>query len=300
MKVFIVGATGYIGGAVANALVAQGHIVSGLARSDMAAAALQQRKIAPVVGTLDDAATLRRAAQAADITIGAANADHRGAAEAIAEALAGTGKAYIHTSGSSIVGTPAHGELVPAVFDEDTPFAPSPARRARVEIDIMVRGARGMRGIVIAPSLIYGEGRGLNPHSIQVPWLIALARKAGVPKHIGPGENRWSNVHIDDLVPLYLLTMEKAPAGAFYFVENGENSMREVCEAIGRMLGQGGATRSMTIVEAAAEWGVGAAENTMGSNSRVRARRARVELGWSPRARSLTDEIEHGSYAKST
>ena len=96
---------------------------------------------------------------------------------------------------------------------------------------------------MIAPSLIYGLGHGLNSHSIQVPWLIKVARKFGVAKHIGSGENRWANVHIDDLVGLYVLAIEKAPAGAFYFAENGENSMREVCEAISRMLGQGGRTR---------------------------------------------------------
>jgi len=298
MKVFIVGASGYIGGSVAAALVKQGHQVSGLARSDETAAVLKQRGIAPVRGTLDDAPALSAAAKAADVTVGAANADHRGAAEAIVKALTGTGKTYLHTSGSSIVGTPALGEFVEAVFDEDTPFTPPPARKARVETDKMVRGASGMRGIVVAPSLIYGRGHGVHEDSVQVPWLIALAKKAGVARHIGPGDNRWANVHIDDLVPLYLLAIEKAPAGAFYFAENGENSMREVCEAISRMLGQGGKTQSMTIAEAAAEWGEGAAQNTMGSNSRVRAKRARSELGWKPTARSLIEEIERGCYAE--
>jgi nucleoside-diphosphate-sugar epimerase len=297
MKVFIVGASGYIGGSIAAALVKQGHEVSGLARSDETAAALQQRGIAPVRGTLDDAAALAAGARAADVTIGAANADHRGAAEAIVKALTGTGKTYLHTSGSSIVGTPARGEFVAAVFDEDTPFTPPPARKGRVEIDNMVRGAAGMRGVVIAPSLIYGLGHGANPDSVQVPWLIALARKAGVAKHIGSGENRWANVHIDDLVRLYLAAAENAPVGAFYFAENGENSMREMCEAISRMLGQGGRTQSMTVEDAAAVWGEGPAEDTMGSNSRVRARRARAELGWQPAGKGLIEEIERGCYA---
>jgi nucleoside-diphosphate-sugar epimerase len=297
VKIFIVGASGYIGGSVAQALMQRGDAVSGLARSAQTAAALKRRGIAPVTGALDDAAAIAAAGQAADVTIGAASADHRGAAEAIVKALTNTGKTYIHTSGSSIVGTPARGEFVADIFDEDAPFTPPPARQARVEIDTMVRGAPGMRGVVVAPSLIYGRGHGLNPDSIQVPWLIDLAKKAGVAKHIGSGENRWANVHIDDLVPLYLLAIDKAPAGAFYFAENGENSMREVCEAVGRMLGQGGKTQTMSIAEASAEWGAGAAENTMGSNSRVRAKRARAEFGWQPRARSLIEEIERGCYA---
>jgi len=95
---------------------------------------------------------------------------------------------------------------------------------------------------------------------------------------------------------LYLLAIEKAPAGAFYYAENGENSMREVCEAISRMLGQGGRTQSMTVEEAATEWGDGPANDTMGSNSRVRAKRARAELKWRPKAHSLIEEIEHGCY----
>ncbi len=298
MKVFITGASGYIGGSVAAALVAQGHAVSGLARSDATAAALQQRGITPVAGTLDDADALAQAARAADVTVNAANAGHRGAAEALAKALTGTGKAYIQTSGSSIVGTRANGEFVAAVFDEDTAYTPSPSRAARVAIDNMVRATPGARTVVICPSLIYGLGRGLNPDSVQVPWLIALAKTAGVAKHIGPGENRWANVHIDDLVTLYLKAIEAAPAGSFYFAENGENSMREVCEAISRMLGQGGRTQAMSIEEAAAIWGEGPAADTMGSNSRVRAKHARAELGWKPAARSLIEEIERGCYAR--
>ena len=124
-----------------------------------------------------------------------------------------------------------------------------------------------------------------------------MAKKFGVAKHIGPGENRWSNVHIDDVVALYALAIEKAPAGAFYFAENGESAMREVCRAISRMLGQGGRTESMTVDEAAAEWGEGAANDTMGSNSRVRGRRARAELGWKPAGAPLLEEIERGCYA---
>ncbi|HUL87777.1 MAG TPA: NAD-dependent epimerase/dehydratase family protein [Pseudolabrys sp.] len=300
MKIFITGASGYIGGSVAAALMAAGHEVSGLARSEEAAAALAKLGIRPVRGTLDDTELLAKAANDADVTVNAANAGHRAAAAAMLKALADTGKIFLHTDGSSIVGTRSRGELVEKVFDEDTPFTPTPQRASRVEIDEMVRNAAddGVRSVVIAPSLIYGLGHGLNSQSIQVPWLIKAAKKFGVAKHIGPGENRWANVHIDDLMGLYVLAIEKAPAGAFYYAENGENSMREVCEAISRMLGQGGRTQSMTVEEAAIEWGDGPANDTMGSNSRVRARRARTELKWRPKARSLIEEIERGCYAQ--
>ncbi len=300
MRIFLTGATGYIGGSVAAALIAQGHRVSGLVRSASGAAAIAKLGIEPIRGTLDDAAILTDAARAADAVIDTASADHPASTEALLAALAGSGKTLIRTSGSSIVGSRAGGELRDDVFAEDTPFTPSPGRATRVALDAKVRAAAGVSSVVICPSLIYGLGRGVHAHSIQVPWLIAVARKYGVARHIGPGSNRWSNVHIDDVVSLYLLALEKAPAGAFYFAENGENSMREVCEAISRMLGFGGRTESMTAEQAAAEWGEGAARDSMGSNSRVRAKRARAELGWAPAGPPLLFEIEHGCYAAAT
>jgi nucleoside-diphosphate-sugar epimerase len=299
MHFFITGATGYIGGSVAARLMAVGHRVSGLVRSEARVEQARGLGIEPVMGSLDDGDVLQDAAREADAVINAANADHRGAAKALIGALAGTGKLLLHTSGSSIVGTPAGGEAVDDTFDEETLFTPSPARTARVALNetVLASAEHGVRAVIIAPSLIYGLGHGVHRHSMQVPWLIDVAKKFGVAKHIGPGTNLWANVHIDDLVDLYALAIDKAPAGAFYYAENGENSMREVCEAISRTLGLGGGTEAMSIAEAVSEWGEGPAVNTMGSNSRVRAKRARAELGWSPSGRSLIDEIEHGCYA---
>ncbi len=299
MKIFVTGATGYIGGSVADGLISAGHEVLGLVRSEARASEARACGIEPLIGTLDDAALLSQAAGEADAVVNAANADHRGAAEALLAALAGSGKLFLHTSGSSIVGNRAGGEASDEVFDETMPLKPSPARAARVALDrdILAAADNGVRAVIICPSLIYGLGRGAGLHSAQVPWLIELARKLGVAKHIGSGGNIWSNVHIEDLVSLYLLAFERAPAGAFYYAERGENSMREVCQAISRMLGFGGDIKSMTIEEAAAEWGEGPANDTMGSNSRVRAERARQELKWMAKAPSLIDEIERGCYA---
>ncbi len=299
MKIFCTGASGYIGGSVAAKLIASGHQVRGLVRSTESAEKVRAHGIEPVIGPLDDAAILASAAKAADAVVNAASADHSGAAMALLDALAGSGKVFIHTSGSSIVGTRSAGTRMDDVFDETTPFTPSPARAARVALDktILSYASRGVRPAIICPSLIYGIGLGAKADSVQVPWLIRTARKHAVAKHYGPGENVWSNVHIDDLVDLYAQVLEAAPAGAFYFAENGENSMRELCVAISRMLGFDGTTKAMTLEEAAAEWGSGAAQDTMGSNSRVRAVRARKELGWAPQARSVIDEIAHGCYS---
>ncbi len=297
MKIFCTGASGYIGGSVAAHLIAAGHQVSGLVRSPEKADAVRARGITPVLGTLDDGEILAEAARAADLVVNAASADHKGAVTALLDALAGSGKLFVHTSGSSIVGTRTRGERSDAVFDEDTPITPSPARAARVALNQLILSYRekGCRPVIICPSLIYGTGLGVNPDSVQVPLLIRLARKRGNAAHAGPGENIWSNVHIDDLVTLYALAIEKAPAGSFYYAANGELSMREACIAINRMLGFAGPPAAMSMAEAAAEWSEGTTEDTMASNSRVRARRAR-ELGWQPNARGLVEEIEQGCY----
>jgi nucleoside-diphosphate-sugar epimerase len=297
MKIFCTGASGYIGGSVAAHLVAAGHQVTGLVRSAEKADSVRAYGIEPLLGTLDDAEILSQAARAADIVVNAASADHKGAVVAMLDALAGSGKPFIHTSGSSIVGTRASGQRSDAVFDEDTPITPSPARAARVALNELILSNRdkGCRPVIICPSLIYGLGHGAGPDSVQVPLLISLAGKRGNAAHAGSGENIWSNVHIDDLVTLYARAIDTAPAGAFYFAENGENSMREVCDSINRMMGFAGPPAAMSMAEAAAEWGEGTAEDTMASNSRVRAKRAR-QLGWKPNARSLIEEIEQGCY----
>ncbi|WP_420405259.1 NAD-dependent epimerase/dehydratase family protein [Nisaea sp.] len=299
MRIFLTGASGFIGGSVAVHLIAAGHDVRGLVRSPERADAVAGCGIEPVLGTLDDAELLAGEAARADAVINAASADHRNGAETILDALAGSGKTFLHTSGSSIVGRRDAGGRSDAVFDEETPIDPSPARAARVALnrDILASAARNIRALIIAPSLIYGRGLGVNPDSMQVPWLIEVARRTGGARHIGAGANVWSNVHVMDLVELYRLALENAPSGAFYYAENGEASMKEVCAAISRMLGQGGSTHQMSVDEAAGYWGEGPANDTMGSNSRVRARRARTELGWTPASPDLIHEIEQGCYA---
>jgi nucleoside-diphosphate-sugar epimerase len=293
MKIFLTGATGYIGGSVSAALRAAGHEVLGLVRSPQKAEQLRALGIAPVPGDLGDAALLARAARDADAVIHTADADHRAAVEALLGALAGSGKAFVHTSGSSIVGDSAWGEASDKVFEDETAFTPGPGRAARVAVNARVLAAarEGVRAMVISPSLIYGEGRGLHRDSIQVPKLVALARKHGVPRHVGRGENLWSNVHLDDLVDLYLRVLARGAAGASYSAENGEHAMREVCATIGRALGMEGRTAPLTREESIAEFGEGPATYTYGSNSRVRATRARRELGWSPRGAALLDTI---------
>src|SRR5436190_2069484 len=121
----------------------------------------------------------------------------------------------MRSPGSSIVGTRAKGQRSEAIFDESLPITPTHARAARVVLNDRILSYRdkGCRPVIICPSLIYGLGHGAEPHSTQVPLLIDLAKKRGCATHAGPGENVWSNVHIDDLVALYVLAIENAPPG---------------------------------------------------------------------------------------
>ena len=293
MNIFITGAGGYIGGSIAAALLAAGHRVRGLTRDSVNAGRLAALGIEPVIGTLDDTETLTREARASDGVINTASADHAGAVNALLAGLEGSSKPLLHTSGSSVVGDDVRGgRRSDHVFDEDTPFVVFPLKQARRELDLHVLGAagRGIRSAVICPSLIYGEGRGLNTRSVQIPFLVANAREQGVVQVVGAGLNVWSNVHIDDVVALYVLALHEAPAGSFYFAENGEASFAELGAAIASRLGMT-SVESLSPELAAAKWGEAKAYFTLGSNSRVRARRARRELGWNPRHASVVDWI---------
>ncbi|MBK8740982.1 MAG: NAD-dependent epimerase/dehydratase family protein [Betaproteobacteria bacterium] len=294
MNVFVTGATGFIGGAVSCALLAAGHAVRGLVRAAHKADRLRAAGITPVSGSLDDRELLIAEARRADGVIQAASSDHRGAIAALLEGLDGSGKPLLHTSGSSVIGDDVGGNHLSAqIFDEETPLRVEPDKAARRAIDLLVLEAasRGVRSVVLCNSMIYGASAGLHAESVQIPLLVAQARETGVVRLVGSGVNRWSNVHIDDAVALYLLALAKAPAGAFYFVENGEASYAEIGAAIARRLGLG-PVQSWTVDEAAAAWGRRAAQYTFGSNSRVRAVRARRELGWQPRHDSVVDWIE--------
>ncbi|MGV9848564.1 NAD-dependent epimerase/dehydratase family protein [Streptomyces sp. NPDC003442] len=298
MHVFLTGASGYIGGTVAVRLRQAGHHISGLTRDPAKAGQLTRLGIEPVVGSLDDADLLAERARGADAVVNAADSDHRAAVETLIAALAGSGKPLVHTSGSSTVGTGTEGEASEAVHGEDlldpgSAWEPDhPIRAARVAIDRLVLSAaeRGVRSAVLCDSLIYGHGRGLGRDSVLIAALVRQARAGGVVRQVGPGRNIWSTVHVDDVADLYLLALDKAPPGTFCFVENGEESFGAIAEAVARSLGLPG-PRPWDPDAPDNVWDPQFARHALGSNSRVRAGRARELLGWHPRHRSITDWI---------
>ncbi len=291
MKVFVTGAAGFIGGSIAAALVRAGHEVTGLVRDPVQVRELETIGVHGVVGTLDDSALLISQARAADAVINAASSDHRGAVEAIIEGLAGSGKVFLHTSGSSIVGDASGGEGTDHVYLEDRLPEPTADKAKRVAIDQLVldSAARGIRSAVLCNTLIYGLGA-LPRDSVQLPRLLKQARKSGVVRHVGRGLNIWSTVHIDDVADLYLLALEKTPAGTFYFVESGEASFRDMSAAIATALGLG-APQDWPLEAAIEQWGYETASYGLGSNSRVRGTRARTLLGWQPHRPAVLDWI---------
>jgi nucleoside-diphosphate-sugar epimerase len=290
MRIFLTGANGFIGGAVASALIANGHRVRGLVRDKAKADAVTAHGIDAVIGSLDDAALLQAEARASDGVVNAANSGHRGAAEALIAGLAYSGKPFIHTSGSSIVADKAMGEPSDRIFHEDTPIEPEPERVARVAIDRLVLDAPGIRSVVLCNTMIYGDAMGAPAQSVQIPVLAQQGRESGVARYIGRGLNRWSNVHIADVASLYALAIAKAPPGSFMYVESGEEALGELARAIAARLGLGDA-QSWPAEQAIAAWGREKATFSLGSNSRVRGKAATELLGWAPERRSITDWI---------
>jgi nucleoside-diphosphate-sugar epimerase len=292
-NVFLTGASGFIGGSLAIKLMSNGYRVRGLVRSIDKAVQLTALGIEPVMGDLDDLALLSIEARNADAVINTASADHAPSVEAMLNALEGSHKAFIHTSGSSIVGDDVRGSSKSdVIFDESTPMVVHVLKQSRRNIDLNVLNAasRGINSVVICPSLIYGVGKGLHTKSVQIPFLATNALNQGIVQIVGEGKNTWSNVHIDDVVDLFCLALDKAPAGAFYFAANGEASFLDLGQALKQRL-QFSKLENLSPEVAAEHWGVGMAFFSLGSNSRVRAVRARKELGWMPKHSSVLEWV---------
>ena len=243
MRVFVTGASGHIGSALVPELLAAGHEVVGLARSEASAAALKAAGAEVQRGSLDDFASLRSAAAAADGVIhlaykhdlafggdyaGAAAADLR-AIEALGAALVGSNKPLVVTSGTLLLAHAAAGR----VGTEDDRLAGGP--RADSENAAIALAAHGVRSSVVrlAPTVHSALDRGGF-----VPSLIELARRNGFAAYVGDGANRWPALHTLDAARLYRLAVEAAPAGTRLHGAADEGvPFRAIAEAIGRGVG---------------------------------------------------------------
>ncbi|HWO67591.1 MAG TPA: SDR family oxidoreductase, partial [Umezawaea sp.] len=239
MHVFVTGGTGQTGPAVVSELVAAGHTVTGLARSDAAAARLESLGAAPHRGGLDDLDALRRGAEAADgvlhMAYGGDYADpdalirrDRAAIEALGHALAGTGAPLISTSGTLVT------KAGRVSTEQDAPDPDSVAAfRIHGERACLRFADLGVRAAVVrlAPTV-----HGPADHGF-IPALIAAARRAGVSAYIGDGTNRWPAVHRCDAAVLFRLALEKVPAGSvLHGAGEGAVTIRSIAERIARTL----------------------------------------------------------------
>lgn len=292
-KVLITGITGYIGGSLAKLLLSKGYKVYGLVRKEEDIQKVEQFGGKAFLGNVHDYQFLSEICSEADIIIHTADsADDAYTADAFITILEGTGKTFVLTSGSAILGGKENGETPRFQFTEDIPLSPRIEMSLRVNINNMVLQAakKNIRSIVIVPTMVYGEGTGLKKESIQIPALVKLSKEKGKGVYIEKGENIWSNLHINDLVELYLLAIEKANPGSIYYAENGASSLKEIAHTISEKYNLEPA-ESISIHDAVQYFGAAGAYFGFASNSYCRADKARRELGWEPKFNTIHNYI---------
>lgn len=294
MRVFVTGATGYIGSAIVRELFATGHQVLGLARSDAAEALLASAGAEVHRGTLDDLDSLHRGATAADGVIhlaynhdfsdyqGAAHTDLR-AVETIGAALEGSGKPFVITSGTLLL------TMLGRRGTEEDVLDPALPRIASENAAIALAERRVRSSVVrLAPS-VHGEG---DKHGF-VPSLIGIARDKGVSAYIGDGSNCWPAVHRLDAARLFRLAVEAAPAGSrLHGVGEEGVPFRDIAEAIGRQLKL--PVVSITTEKAGDHFGFLSA--FVSFDNPTSSTLTQQRLGWQPQGPRLIADIEQGHY----
>jgi nucleoside-diphosphate-sugar epimerase len=177
------------------------------------------------------------------------------------------------------------------VADEQTPVNPTPlvAHRPAIEQEVLGYNSRDVRTIVIRPALVYGRGG-------SIPRMFAQsARETGATRYVGDGQNRWPFVDVDDLAQLYVLALEKAPPGSLYNAAHGPAyRVLEVAEAASIGAGAKGKTQAWPLEDARKT--MHAFADALVLDQQVSGEKAKRELGWSPRAASVLDDLKTGSY----
>jgi nucleoside-diphosphate-sugar epimerase len=287
MKVFVTGATGYIGYNVARAFRRAGHQVVGLARSEGKARRLVENEIQPVIGTLQDPATWRPAAENASVLIHAAvdyqsdtvTLDRATVATLLDAAKVGPGpKTIVYTSGVWLSGDTGNDAV-----DETAVPRPPALVAHRPELERSVVAATHARGLVLRPGLVYGHQGGLTG-------LFFAGAASGALSVIGDGRNRWAMVHVDDLAHGYVRAVESGLGGeVFHFTDRSRHTVNDMAEAVARVSGYIGPVHHVTIAEAAKTYGPMA--DCLALDQHVDSRKAVRLLGWQPKHGGFVDEV---------
>jgi nucleoside-diphosphate-sugar epimerase len=295
MRIFVTGAPGFIGSALVPELIAAGHQVLGLTRSEAGAEKLRAAGAEVLHGNIENLDSLRKGAADSDGVIHLAfnhdfsqfeknAADERKAIAALGEVLLGSDRPFIVTSGTAMA---ANVDGKPST--EDGPTA-SWNPRAGLETEVKELTERGVKtSIVRLPQVHDTHKQGL------VPYITAVAREKRVSAYIGEGANRWPAAHVSDVARLYRLALEKQEAGAIYHAVDEEGvSMRAIAEALGRGLKVSVVSIKREETEAHFGWLARFAPHDMPASSAI----TQKKLAWTPTGPGLIEDLDGMDYSK--
>jgi nucleoside-diphosphate-sugar epimerase len=294
MRVFVTGATGFIGSAIVKELVGAGHHVLGMTRSDAGAEALDAAGAQAHRGDLEDLESLRSGAAATDAVIHTAfrhdwsrfaescELDKR-AIEAIGAVLQGSSRPFVVSSGVGV----AQGR---AATENDPPFPTSESYPRASEATAVALMKRGVHASVMRLPQVHDTVK----QGLVTP-LIAVARAKGVSAYIGDGHNRWPAAHVSDVARLYRLVLEKGTAGARYHAVAEEGvPLKDIATAIGRGLN----VPVISISQEQAQEHFGFLGFFAGRDANISSAQTRAKLGWNPTGPSLLTDLGNMRYSE--
>lgn len=294
MRVFLTGASGWIGSVLVRELLTAGHSVLGLVRSSDKAEALSTAGATPLLGTLHELDVLRRGSADCDSVIHTAfgldlsqidqlAAEEATAINAFGEVFAGSTRPIVVTGGF----LEGAGEI--AVEESRPPVAPAfPRASEQTAFALADRGVHA--NVVRNPRSVHGQG---EKHGF-VPMLAAVAREKGVSAYIGKGDNRWPAVHRIDAARVYRLAIERGARGeAYHAVAEESVPFRDIAEAIGRQLG----VPSVSLTQEAAQDHFGPLTTWVGNDGPASSAWTRTILGWTPERVGIVADIERPDYS---
>lgn len=294
MNVFVLGATGWIGGAITDALLVAHHQVVGLTRTAQAASTLEAKGATAVQGDMSDANVLLLTARNADAVVVASSASLDAtmkALQALVAALQGSQKPLIYISGSSLYGDIGQREEVDEqVFVQRLTEASHQQSPEQIVYQAREQGIHGM--IIIGAGILYGRGGGATPN-----FLLDDARQRNAAWYVGAGSQRWSAVHVEDMARMTVLALEQKPVQPVFNAVAEALSLHDVAEMIAQTTHASGGVQSISEHAAQNAWGSFWARS-LSNNLWLSPRRAEQTLGWKPSAPSFREDLLYGSYKK--